>query len=54
MGFACGASCTARNIAFGTTVAKEQATAASGDGVMYRVSEKMLGMMLGISVGILM
>ncbi|KGO38610.1 Mitochondrial substrate/solute carrier [Penicillium expansum] len=30
MGFACGASCTARDVAFGTTVAKEQATAASG------------------------
>ncbi|KAJ5420240.1 hypothetical protein N7465_002759 [Penicillium sp. CMV-2018d] len=33
MGFACGASCTARDIAFGTTIAKEQATATSGAGV---------------------
>ncbi|KAJ5490391.1 Mitochondrial substrate/solute carrier [Penicillium expansum] len=30
MGFACGVSCTARDVAFGTTVAKGQATAASG------------------------
>ncbi|KAJ5186422.1 hypothetical protein N7449_011186 [Penicillium cf. viridicatum] len=36
MGFACGASCTARDIAIGTTIAKEQATATSGDGVMCR------------------
>ncbi|KAF7527883.1 hypothetical protein PCG10_001816, partial [Penicillium crustosum] len=33
MGFACGASCTARDISFGTTIAKEQATATSGAGV---------------------
>ncbi|OQD62999.1 hypothetical protein PENPOL_c010G05392 [Penicillium polonicum] len=36
MGFACGASCTARDIAFGTTIAKEQATATSGAGVVHR------------------
>ncbi|KAJ6142793.1 hypothetical protein N7471_002246 [Penicillium samsonianum] len=36
IGFACGASCTARDIASGTTVAKEQATATNGDGVGYR------------------
>lgn len=52
MGFACGASCTARDIAIGTTIAKEQATATSGDGVMCRVSKMMLGMMLGMSVGV--
>ncbi|KAJ5494590.1 hypothetical protein N7463_010677 [Penicillium fimorum] len=37
MGFACGASCTARDTAVGTTVAKEQATAPSADGVMHRL-----------------
>lgn len=52
IGFACGASCTARDIASGTTVAKEQATATNGDGVGYRVSKMMLGMMLGMSVGV--
>lgn len=52
MGFACGASCTARDVAFGTTVAKEQATAASGCGMMPRVSKMRLGMMLGMSVGV--
>ncbi|CAI7653003.1 unnamed protein product [Penicillium crustosum] len=36
MGFACGASCTARDISFGTTIAKEQATATSGAGVVRR------------------
>jgi Predicted solute binding protein len=51
-GFACGASCTARDITFGTTLAKEQATATSSDGVMCRVSKMMLGMMLGMSVGV--
>ncbi|CAG8885978.1 unnamed protein product [Penicillium egyptiacum] len=52
MGFACGSSCTARDTAFATTVAKEQATATSGDGVVHRVSKIMLGMMLGMSVGV--
>lgn len=52
MGFACGASCTARDIAFGTTIAKEQATATRGAGVMHRVSKMMLGMMLGMGVGV--
>lgn len=52
MGFACGASCTARDISFGTTIAKEQATATSGAGVVRRVSKMMLGMMLGLGVGI--
>lgn len=52
MGFACGASCTARDIAFETTIAKEQATATSGAGVVHRVSKMMLGMMLGLCVGI--
>ncbi|KAJ5429336.1 hypothetical protein N7491_006352 [Penicillium cf. griseofulvum] len=52
MGFACGSSCTARDTAFATTVAKEHATAASGDGMMHRVSKMMLGM-LGMIVGVL-
>ncbi|KAJ5926409.1 hypothetical protein N7516_008182 [Penicillium verrucosum] len=52
MGFACGASCTARDIAFGTTIAKEQATATRGAGVMHRVNKMMLGMMLGMGVGV--
>ncbi|KAJ5951259.1 uncharacterized protein N7479_009672 [Penicillium vulpinum] len=51
MGYACGSSCTARDTVFATTVAKEQATAPSGDGMMHRVSKMMLGMMLGMSVG---
>lgn len=50
MGFACGASCTARDVAFGTTIAKEQATATSGAGVVHGVSKMMLGMMMGLSV----
>jgi hypothetical protein len=52
MGFACGSSCTARDTAFATTVAKEQATASGGDGVVHRVSKMMLGMMIGMSVGV--
>ncbi|CAI7583933.1 unnamed protein product [Penicillium glandicola] len=35
-GFACGSSCTATNTASAMTVAKEQATASSGDGVVHR------------------
>lgn len=52
MGFACGSSCTARDTAFATTVAKEQATASSGDSVVHRVSKMRLGMMIGMSVGV--
>ncbi|OQE37906.1 hypothetical protein PENCOP_c009G06742 [Penicillium coprophilum] len=54
MGFACGASCTARDTAVGTTVAKEQATAPSADGVMHRVSKMILGMMLGVTEAAIM
>ncbi|OQE80095.1 hypothetical protein PENNAL_c0048G10883 [Penicillium nalgiovense] len=39
MGFACGSSCTARDTAFATTVAKEQATASSGDAQAAIMSE---------------
>jgi hypothetical protein len=52
MGFACGSSCTARDTAFATTVAKEQATASSGGSVVHRVSKMMLGTMIGMSVGV--
>ncbi|OQE11883.1 hypothetical protein PENFLA_c070G09512 [Penicillium flavigenum] len=54
MGFACGSSCTASDTAFATTVAKEQATASSGDtqaAIMSETAQKPLPFVYQFAAG---